>query len=131
MFFENQKFLLTIKIYDVLESNVFRHIENVILNYDFENLKVIYNRIVETEFENFLMKRVLKNSKFQLRSICHTSSLKAKLKIKKFIRNHFVKNFDRQACIFVSLLIFIDNFKFYRNSYRTLIKIYVIVAVLT
>ena len=57
--------------------------------------------------------------------------MKAELKIKKFIRNHFVQNFDRQTCIFVSFFIFIHNFKFYRNNYRTLMKIYVIVAVLT
>ena len=98
----------------------------MILNYDFENSK-INNRIVESE-SNFLIKKILKNS--ILRFICHISSLRAELKIKKFIRNHFVKNFDRQECIFVSLLIFIDDFEFYRNSYRTLMKIYVIVTAL-
>ena len=126
--FENQELLLTIKIHDVIESDVLRHIENVILNYSFEDSK-INNRIVESGFESFLIKRVLKNSK--LRLICHISSLRAELKIKKFTRDHFVKNFDRQTCIFVSLLIFIDDFELYRNSYRTLMRIYVIVAALT
>ena len=124
-FFESQKFLLISIVHEIIELNVFFRIENVTMNYNFENLKINTHSNIRSNF--FMIKRVLKNSKF--RSICHISSLKIELKIREFTRNHFVQNF-RHSCISISLFIFIDDFDLYRNSYRSFMNMYVIVTAL-
>lgn len=130
-----QKLILIIKMREVSELKIISHIQKVLLNYIFQNLK-INTRTIESEKDVFLIKRILeKDSK--LLSLCHTASLRAELKIREFKRSHFVNNFDNRSisrnqsrCISMSLLIFIDDFELYRNSYRNLIKIYVIVTAL-
>lgn len=82
-----------------------------------------------------MIKKLFKNSK--LRSICHTSSLKTELKIKKFTQNYFVRNFhsfiskeNQHTCISMSLFIFIDDFDLYRNNDPFLMNMYVILTTL-
>ena len=125
-FFEFQKLLLISIVHEIIESNVLSRIENVTMNYNFENLKInTHSSNIRSDF--FMIKRMLKNSKF--RSIYHISSLKIELKIREFTRNHFVQNF-RHSCISISLFIFIDDFDLYRNNYRSLMNMYVIVTAL-
>lgn len=128
-FLDQQKFVLTEIIIEIEKNQIDSHIENVILNYEFENFETI--RSIAASFQlrqnDYLMKQIL-NEKLKMRFFYQSSSLRVELKFKKFTRSHFIINFI-QKCISVSLLIFIDDFGFYRNSYRTLMKIYVIVIV--
>lgn len=78
----------------------------------------------------FLIKKILKKNS-NVRLLCHFSSLKIELKIKKFKRIHFLQNFDKQKCISVSLVTFIDKFKLYRNNYRIFMNVYIIIIVLS
>lgn len=71
------------------------------------------------------------DKKLNLRFVCQFSLLKTKLKFKKFTHAHFVINFVFQKCISNFIFIFINDFEFYRNNYRILMKIYIIVTIFT
>jgi hypothetical protein len=63
--------------------------------------------------------------------LCQTHPLRGELELKQFGREHFEKwdsTISGTRCISIPLLIFIDGFGVYRNSYRTLMGIYVIPA---
>lgn len=65
-----------------------------------------------------------------IRFISQSYFIRVKLKLKKFIRQHFINHFDKSKYFVVLwfLLIFIDEFDFYRNMYRSLIDVYFIIA---
>ena len=128
--FDKQKFILTEIIIEIRENQIHFRIENVILNYDFENFK-LNARFIQFQMKQNedLMKKIL-NENLKMRSFCQSSLLRTKLKFKTFTRFYFVKkNFFFSKCISMSLFIFIDDFELYRNSYRILMKMYVIVIV--
>ena len=53
--------------------------------------------------------------------------IQKKLELTIYDREHFVE-FAKLKYVFVFLLTFIDNFDFYRNMYKTLTRIYVIIV---
>ena len=120
-------------MHEISKLKVLSHIQNILLNYIFQNSRINI-RIFESKKDVFLIRKIL--NKNSLLSLCHTSSLKAELKIKEFKRNHFVQNFDCEftmkqfRCISISFFIFIDDFELYRNNYRIFMKVYIIVAAL-
>ena len=129
--FDKQKFILTEIIIEIRQNQIYSRIENVILNYDFENFKLNVRFIqIQLEQNEYLMKKIL-NENLKMRSPYQSSSLRTELKFKNFIRFYFVKIFFFTKCILVLLFIFIDDFEFYRNSYCILMKMYVIVIAFT
>lgn len=65
--------------------------------------------------------------------LCHSHPLRAELEIAQYGREHFeswdtAKLGDNAKCISIPLLVFIDGFGVYSNSYRTLMGFYVIPA---
>ena len=72
------------------------------------------------------MKIIWNNKIKNIRSLMQFSSLRAKLKL--IIHNRvYLINFSKFSIICLFLLIFIDAFELYRNMYRAIMKIYVII----
>ena len=68
----------------------------------------------------------------EVQLLCHTAPVRAELELRHYTRNHFVTAFDQSSkCISVPLLTFIDGFGLYRNSYRSLMGMYLIFAALS
>lgn len=64
-----------------------------------------------------------------IKFLYYTFSLRTKLKLKTYIKIYFTSNFVPQyKCLSIFLLIFIDKYDLYRNNYRFLINVYLIIA---
>lgn len=66
-----------------------------------------------------------------LRSINLLSSIREELELTTFEHQYLIKSFQRDKCILLSLLCFIDAFELYCNMYRSLLEVYMIFASLT
>ena len=77
--------------------------------------------------ERIYVKRVYNTNSKIIRSIVRLHSIRAKLKISHFDRNH-VKRFFSQTHLFLLYLLFIDEFEIHRNMYRSLKAFYLIFA---
>ena len=80
--------------------------------------------------EDILLCRSLFNSKGWLQPLSFSAPHRAELEIKahgrEYFRNHFDSKTDR--CISLPYLLFLDGFGLYRNSFRTLMGVYLILA---
>ena len=90
---DKQKFVLTETIIEIRKNHIDFRIENVILDYVFEDFKLTARFIcTQSQLDEYLMKRIL-NEKLKMRSFYQSSSLKAELEFKKYTRFYFVINF--------------------------------------
>ena len=109
------------------------------LDYDFEENEIKYSRIKRRDmtfnYLTFLMRRVIDLKAKKIISLCQTSSFRVELELKYFTRAHFLINFDqfstKRRSFSVSLICFIDGFDLYRNRQRSLMRMYMIIAVFT
>jgi hypothetical protein len=79
----------------------------------------------------FLLCKTTLRSGGELLPLCYTHPVRAELEIKAFGRQHFTEYFNSSNannCLSVPLFTFIDGFGLYRNSYRSLMGIYLLIA---
>ncbi|KAN0075598.1 hypothetical protein V8E54_006868 [Elaphomyces granulatus] len=79
----------------------------------------------------FLLCKSTLRSGGELLPLCYTHPVRAELEIKAFGRQHFTEYFNSSNasnCLSVPLFTFIDGFGLYRNSYRSLMGIYLLIA---
>ncbi|KAL7818066.1 hypothetical protein V8C44DRAFT_211757 [Trichoderma aethiopicum] len=69
----------------------------------------------------------------EVMSLCHTHPIRAELELEVYGRDLYEKGWDHEQDRIVScpIMVFIDGFGLYRNSYRSLIGVYTIVAALS
>lgn len=81
--------------------------------------------------DRYIIQRIFNIRKLMLRSINLLSSIREELELTTFEHQYLIKSFQRDKCISLSLLYFIDAFKLYHNMYWSFLKIYMIFALLT
>ena len=117
---------------DLLQSSIKSQVSNVFLNYAFESRakRVSGPSIARGQL---FVKRIFNNAQQKTRPLAQSHPIRAELELAEFTRQHFVKNFDQSECpvISVPLLTFIDGFGLYRNMYRSLMGVYLIIAAFT
>ena len=129
------------------ESNIDDRLKkSCTLNYEFGDDEIKYSieksrvRDVASNFLTYLIRRLIDLNTEKVISLCQTSSLRVELKLQHFTRAHFITNFDqsvedssseKKRCVSVSLICFIDDFDLYRNRQRSLMRMYMIIAVFT
>lgn len=114
-------------IFDLKKNFVQFVVFDIVLNY------IMINRSNQKKFiisiEQMFVRRIFNFQKRMLRFLINFNFMRTKLKIQKFIKQHFVNKFDifhtNHFVIFLFLFMFINEFDFYRNMYRTLMKFYV------
>jgi hypothetical protein len=128
---QNELHLTDTLLYLLEDSVICRR--QVILDYVFGDDKIKTGRSPEPSNDQYFIRRMIYISAKNTRPLCFTHPLRAELEINEFTRSHFVKNFADKSIrrLSVPLLTFIDGFGLYRNSYRSLIGIYLIMACLT
>ena len=78
--------------------------------------------------------RGMVNSKQWLQPLYYSAPLRAELELQTYGRNYFESHFDASTgsrCLSLPLLTFADGFGLYRNTYRTLMGLYLLFAGLT
>ena len=80
--------------------------------------------------ESGLLCRSLLNSKGWLQPLTFSSPHRGELELKTHGRKYFCDNFDatKSKCLSLPYLLFLDGFGLYRNSYRSLMGVYLIPA---
>ncbi len=81
--------------------------------------------------DRYIIRCIFNIRKLMLRSINLLSSIREELKLTTFEHQYLIKSFQRDKCILLSLLCFIDAFELYCNMYRSLLEVYMIFASLT
>ncbi len=121
--------ILSGEIHDVPQENVLKQIQNVVFDYVFEDSKAPGRSIIPSP-DLIIIRRVLKKLEdiFIIHPLCYTTPLRAELEFRQYSRSHFITNFNNQQCISVPYLTFINRFSLYRNSYRSLMGMYLIFA---
>lgn len=78
------------------------------------------------------VRRIYHPRTHHMRPLNQSSPIRGELEIAEYTRQHLVDNFDKSpAVISVPLLTFIDGFGLFRNMYRTLMGVYMIIAAFT
>ena len=110
----------------ISESTAKHETRDIHMNYVFQNRCSSQ----EDSSMNKLIVRRFFDEEFHIRFLCQSHFLRVELELRKFTREHFVFNFDNQtsSCLSLSLTLFIDEFELYKNSYRSLMRIYLIIA---
>jgi len=131
------------------ESHALAHITNIVADHLFDEPHG-RGRLLKPTANQLLLRRTIDSvgpEEVLLRPLYQTPPLRAELELKEYGRRHFTTTWDVAAapvkgsstarngtvrrCISVPLLTFIDGFGIYRNSYRSLMGMYVINAALT
>lgn len=81
--------------------------------------------------DRYIIRCIFNIRKLMLRSINLLSSIREELELTTFEHQYLIKSFQRDKCILLSLLCFIDAFELYCNMYRSLLEVYMIFASLT
>lgn len=76
--------------------------------------------------KSFVVRRGIAGNR--LVPLCHTHLIRAELEIEAYSRELFEHGWDHQRIISCPVLIFIDGFGLYRNSYRYLVGVYAIIT---
>lgn len=103
--------------------------ENDIINRQ-TNIEMTYNNAFLLQryvSNNIFICRFILNKRNWLQFFAYFSSLKAELKLNTYNREYFLNHFDvvkNNKCIFLFYFFFLNEFEFYRNFYRNLIKMY-------
>lgn len=100
---------------------------DILLDYSWESRVKTQQFIIPQAGQTFI--RCVSNHGC-LRPIGQFHPPRGELELAEFTRGHFVSKFDQQtvSVISVPLLTFIDGFGLYRNMYRTLMGVYLIIA---
>ena len=115
--------ILTHDFFYVMKDSIIHDNKEVHLNYLFES------RISFFEYSSINDKMTVRrflNASDNARLLCRNHSIRVELKLKKFTKQHFIFNFDKQIskCLSLSLISFIDDFELYSNAYKSLMNIY-------
>lgn len=119
----------------LLEDGISYHLESAIraihsdimLDYSYESRVTSQQFTIPRRNQSFI--RRIMSHQGKIRPINQSHSPRAELEIAEFTRQHFVELFDRgSSVISVPLLTFIDGFGLFRNMYRTLMGVYLIIA---
>lgn len=110
-----------------LKSFVDHETRIVTLDYSFQS-RVISN---DTEHSGNLIVQQYLNTESHVCSLCQSHLIREELELREFTWNHFLVNFDQHfsKCLSLSLTSFIDDFDLYKNFYRSLMRIYFLIAV--
>jgi hypothetical protein len=127
--------ILTLTLYYVLEEQIQGQVQ-VMLDYQYDDGKTKIGPLRPAPNQLFVRRVVddMEKPNPAMRSICHTNPLRAELELKTYGRQHFVDmdiKYSKLPCRSVPLLTFIDGFGLYRNSYRSLMGMYLIMASLS
>ena len=63
--------------------------------------------------------------------LCHTHPIRAELELATYGRKRFEQTWDRNEVVSCPIMVFIDGFGLYRNSYRSLVGVYAMIASLS
>ena len=83
-----------------------------------------------TTTKETLLCRSLLNGKDWLQPLAFSNPHRDKLELKTYGRQHFCDNFDsrKEKCLSLPYLLFLDGFGLYRNSYRSLMGVYLMLT---
>lgn len=125
--------ILTDQFLEISESEVHDHLE-VEIDYSCEEDA---EKVNNSEYQQqrlpvgkFARRQISNNDATKTRPLCHEHPPRAELEIRKWGRKHFT-DLDGKKVLALPLITFIDGFGLYRNSYRSLMGIYLIMAGLT
>ena len=115
--------ILTHDFFYVMKDSIIHDNKEIYLNYLFES------RISFFEYSSISDKMTIQrflDANDNARFLCRSHSIRVELKLKKFTRQHFIFNFDKQIsrCLSLFLISFIDDFELYSNAYKSLMNIY-------
>ena len=111
----------------LLESGIRANLPNVHLLYSWESSVRPQQGVPPPN--QWFVRRLYTNRLQSLRPLCQSHPIRAELELSHYTRQHFVEKFDKaSSCLSVPLLTFIDGFGLYRNMYRTLMGMYLIIA---
>ncbi|KAI9748387.1 MAG: hypothetical protein M4579_007241 [Chaenotheca gracillima] len=123
----DSELLLVEKSYHyVLEEDIVSHETSVQVDYTFEN-SIPGSRQYMDMAKSFIVRRIVNIKQKMVRPINQTAPLRAELELDAYGRYHFEK-LSRESCIAVPFLCFIDGFGLYRNMYRSLMGVYLVLA---
>lgn len=108
--------------------------QSITLDYSSENEANQSALSLSQQQNDALLLRFVINEVDRIQRLCYSASLREELKLRTYERQYFAEKFDRQKdnrCLSVSFLMFIDDFDLYRNSYRSLMSIYLIIEAFT
>lgn len=78
------------------------------------------------------IRRVFNPTKYTIRPLNLSSPVRGELEVGEYTRQYLIDTFDKSAAVIsVPLLTFIDGFGLFRNMYRTLMGVYMIIAAFT
>ena len=132
----NHELLFVNNFFFLPEDSVVSRIQ-VMLDYAFKDNKGQGERQIGKQlFIRWIITPGSSGASFDIRPLCLSHPHRAELELREFTRQSIVNNFDcknngQVPCYSVPLLTFIDGFGLYRNSYRSIMGIYLIMASLT
>ena len=118
---ENEWYLAEKNLMKVPTSHVLSQEIDVLFDYNFDGVKEH-----DTRYQSKIVVRRAVGT--TLRTIRMVFPPAGELELATYGRQHFLDNFKPQKCICLPYLNFIDGFGLYRNMYRTLMGIYIILS---
>lgn len=104
---------------------------NVSLDYSFSS-RISSSFVSPSSSGHYFVRRIFNPQTRSTRPLNQTAPIRGELEISEFTRQHLVDNFDKYPTVIsVPLLTFIDGFGLFRNMYRTLMGVYLIIAAFT
>lgn len=104
---------------------------NVSLDYSFSS-RVTSSFVSPSSSGQYFVRRIFNPQTGRIRPLNQNAPIRGELEISEFTRQHLVDNFDKYSTVIsVPLLTFIDGFGLFRNMYRTLMGVYLIIAAFT
>ncbi|KAL9036395.1 MAG: hypothetical protein Q9180_004325 [Flavoplaca navasiana] len=127
--FAKEDVLLRTEFSFLRESAVQYHQSNIIMHYDPEALPQLQPN------QDFLICRSLLNQNNWIQPLSFSAPHRGELELRTYGREYFQSNFDvkdgQNRCISLPYLLFLDGFGLYRNSYRSMMGVYLMLGSLS
>lgn len=113
------------------EAHVLVQKLNIVLDYSFSS-RISSSFMIPSSLEQRFVRRIFDPRTSHIRPLNQSSPIRGELEITEYTRQYLIDNFDRRSTVIsVPVLTFIDGFGLFRNMYRTLMGVYLIIAAFT
>lgn len=112
----------------ILQTNLVECKLSIYLNNCYKN-KFLSASIYSSD--KYFICNIFNNQLQSIYSLQLSSSSQEELKLTVYKRQHFLNNFVDKNIIFLLFIYFINDFKFYHNIYKLLMRIYITLSDLT
>lgn len=114
----------------ILERMICSREPSIYLDYEYQSVVQSGHRRYNATSYRFIIKNILNYSTNTIRPFNFSAPLRIELEIATYGRESLMESFKHGRSLSLPFLCFIDGFGLYRNMYRTLMGVYLIIAAL-